>query len=177
MIYAIQAVGTEFIKIGRANSVGKRLKELETGCPHELTIVAVANWPDGAEKAIHRLLAKFNARLEWFINTEETRQVIEWMLNPNGLELLQRALAKLVEPYSLRHIRSIRREQRKAKRLEENRTALGLSLACGRDAKSASAESQRRAQRQAWWRVHSQHCDGEAAQQQPIIPALAVDRS
>ena len=39
MIYAIKAEGTVFIKFGKAASVGKRLKELETASPHELTII------------------------------------------------------------------------------------------------------------------------------------------
>ena len=38
MIYAIRAVGTDYIKFGKAISVGKRLKELECGSAHELSI-------------------------------------------------------------------------------------------------------------------------------------------
>jgi hypothetical protein len=53
MIYAIEAVGSGFIKFGKARSVGRRLKELETACPYDLHIIAVADWPDGAETALH----------------------------------------------------------------------------------------------------------------------------
>jgi hypothetical protein len=79
MIYAIRAVGTEYVKFGRAASVGKRMKELETGCPFELHIEAVASWPDGQEKAIHSYLAEHNKKYEWFRDSAKTAQVIEWM--------------------------------------------------------------------------------------------------
>lgn len=93
MIYAIRAVGTEFIKFGKANSVGRRLRELECACPHELTILVVADWPDGAESAIHRLLEPMAERGEWFRDGVITRDVISWMANGQaGLERLHREM-------------------------------------------------------------------------------------
>lgn len=79
MIYAIRAVGTEFVKIGRAKSVGRRLKELDTGCPHELHIEAVADWPDEQETAIHGYLNDHCEKFEWFRDSEKTAKVIEWL--------------------------------------------------------------------------------------------------
>lgn len=79
MIYAIRAVGTKFIKFGRAASVGRRLKELDTGCPHELHIEAVADWPDGQESAIHAYLEADFEKLEWFRDGDRAAQVIAWM--------------------------------------------------------------------------------------------------
>lgn len=64
MIYAIRAVGTEYIKFGKARSVGKRLAELETGCPHDLEIIAVADWPDEQEKSVHLYLESLAHRRE-----------------------------------------------------------------------------------------------------------------
>lgn len=95
MIYAIRAVGTEFIKFGRAGSVGKRLKELDTGCPYELEIMAVADWPDGAETAIHRLLEDANVKLEWFRATDKASLIVRWMQNLDGLDMLRAEVAKL----------------------------------------------------------------------------------
>jgi hypothetical protein len=79
VIYAIRAVGTRFVKIGRAKSVGRRLKELDTGCPHELHIEAVADWPDGQESAIHAYLDAHCEKFEWFRDSEKTAKVIEWL--------------------------------------------------------------------------------------------------
>jgi hypothetical protein len=79
VIYAIRAVGTEFVKIGRAKSVGRRLKELDTGCPHELHIEAVADWPDEQETAIHFYLNDHCEKFEWFRDSDSTAKVIEWL--------------------------------------------------------------------------------------------------
>lgn len=76
MIYAIRAVGTEYIKFGKADSVGKRLKELETASPYELNIEAVANWPNEEERRIHRYLMSSYVRGEWFTVSERAAEVI-----------------------------------------------------------------------------------------------------
>jgi hypothetical protein len=90
MIYAIEAVGSGFIKFGKARSVGRRLKELETACPYDLHIIAVADWPDGAETALHLHLRPVHQRGEWFKDDPLTREVLSWMLNGlAGLERLQ----------------------------------------------------------------------------------------
>ncbi len=86
MIYAIRAVGTQFIKFGRASSVGRRMRELETGCPHELSIEAVADWPDGKETAIHQYLSLDCEKYEWFRESDRTAKVIGWLQEgPGGL--------------------------------------------------------------------------------------------
>jgi hypothetical protein len=94
MIYAIEAVGSGFIKFGRAKSVGKRLKELETACPYELNILAVVDWPDSAESAVHCYLAPESQRAEWFRDSPIVREMLTWMADgPKGLERLQAAVA------------------------------------------------------------------------------------
>lgn len=90
VIYAIRAVGTEYIKFGKANSVGKRLKGLETACPFELEVCAVADWPDGAELAVHLYLYNDRERGEWFRDGPMAREVMTWMVNGQaGLERLR----------------------------------------------------------------------------------------
>lgn len=79
MIYAIQAVGTQYIKFGKANSVGKRLNQLETCCPHDLHIEAVADWPDAEERKIHEYLKECLVRREWFTQCEKTAQIVQMM--------------------------------------------------------------------------------------------------
>jgi hypothetical protein len=148
VIYAIEAVGSGFIKFGRATSVGTRLKQMETGCPFDLHIMVVADWPDGAERAIHLFLAQSAQRGEWFKDGERTREVLGWMANGiTGLEQLQ---AK-----SPRHIKSSRPR---------------VSLARTRENWPESV-ARRRAERAEYWRVRSQHYDNEAPQHDPIMPA------
>jgi hypothetical protein len=80
VIYAIRAVDTGRIKFGRAASVGKRVRELEVGCPFDLEIVAVADWPDEEEKFIHKLLDKDYVRGEWFLEGQRSEELITLML-------------------------------------------------------------------------------------------------
>jgi hypothetical protein len=84
LIYAIRAIGTQYVKIGRAASVGKRLKELDTGCPHELHIEAVGNWDDSRESAIHAYLVDHCEKLEWFRDSPQTAQIIKWLQQEDG---------------------------------------------------------------------------------------------
>lgn len=98
MIYAIRAVGTEYIKFGKAKSVGKRLAELETGCPHDLEILAVADWPDEQERAVHRYLQSQAHRREWFKDGEMAQEVISWMADQeNGMRKLLNAIGLTCE--------------------------------------------------------------------------------
>ena len=85
MIYAIRAVGTEYIKIGKANSVGRRLKELEVASPFELHIEAVADWPDDEERRLHIYLRPHYVRGEWFKDGETLTHVIELLRRETGL--------------------------------------------------------------------------------------------
>lgn len=122
MIYALEAVGTGFIKFGRASSVGRRLAELECGSPYELNIIAVANWPDHAESTVHRYLEPVSERREWFRDSSLARQVIAWMVNGEaGLERIQqerpqRLKRTLAYQRSLAHAQPPKIQQRRAER-------------------------------------------------------------
>lgn len=76
MIYAIQAVNTDFIKFGVASGVERRLVYLQTGCPFELVLVAVADWPAGDEALIHRYLHASRVRGEWFSRGGQVETVV-----------------------------------------------------------------------------------------------------
>ena len=117
MLYAIRAVGTEFIKFGRAKNIGRRLKGMDTGCPHELEVLVVADWPDGQEKAIHLYLADRWHRLEWFKDGDRPQQVIAWMADK------QKGLAQFLEALTSAERGSWRRVPAKERRLEEARNA------------------------------------------------------
>jgi len=65
-VYAIQC--HEFVKIGVANDVRKRLASLQTGCPYDLTLIAEWHSSDAGrvEDELHEILDKWRVRGEWF---------------------------------------------------------------------------------------------------------------
>lgn len=157
MIYAIEAVGTEYVKFGIAQNLKRRLVFLQVGCPLELRNIASANWPDSEEDAIHFFLADKRLRGEWFSKSDETRLVVQYMQDAAGgglvawRDLMSRALVEMKES-----------------------TAPAISLARTRVGRFSSSIARART---AEPMPQPQHYYGEAPQQSPIIPALAVDRS
>jgi hypothetical protein len=76
LIYAIRAVGTDFIKFGKANDPVQRLAGLQTSNPFELKLVACAEWPDKEESYIHMYLDDFRHRGEWFVCDKATDKIV-----------------------------------------------------------------------------------------------------
>jgi hypothetical protein len=78
VIYAIRAVGTKYIKFGKANNPKTRLEEHQTGCPFKLELEAVADWPNKEEYGIHAFLTAIGAhcRGEWFTECDEALDII-----------------------------------------------------------------------------------------------------
>lgn len=156
MIYAIHAVGTQYIKFGRAQSVGKRLKELETASPHDLHIVAVANWPDGAETAIHKHLQPHWEKGEWFRDSPDTQQVIAWMMS-NALENLQAAITHRMEAWETRKLIAQQARVKRRREIKEASAARPLPTRTrASDLPSwelaANPIAKRRAEREAFWK-------------------------
>ena len=81
MIYAIRAVGTDYIKIGYTTEdlLRTRLSTLQIGCPFELEMIAAGPGTISEEQQLHVLLtaAGRHHRGEWFISSPETDQIIE----------------------------------------------------------------------------------------------------
>jgi hypothetical protein len=63
------------IKIGRTESLKRRLMGLQTMCPVQLTLIAAIRAPAGTENLFHSILAKSRAHGEWFL---PTTQVVEF---------------------------------------------------------------------------------------------------
>jgi hypothetical protein len=76
MIYAIRAVGTEYVKFGRTTNISRRLWVLDTGSPFELAVEAIAPWRDREERRIHDYLSEYRTKGEWFRDSEITASVI-----------------------------------------------------------------------------------------------------
>jgi hypothetical protein len=114
VIYAIRAIGTDFIKIGYTQSalggVKTRLETMQTGCPHELELLAQCPGDRDLERHIHLMLdrAGLRHRGEWFKDCSKMRDVVRWIrddvfspkdkatnvvaINPSGHKRLGRAL-------------------------------------------------------------------------------------
>lgn len=89
MIYAIRAVGTDYIKFGYSTKgdAAERAAEMQTGCPFELLPVA---WCQGDRSDEHRIhmrlrLAGAHARGEWFVSCPETDKVL-WEIRERAAE-------------------------------------------------------------------------------------------
>ena len=90
VIYAIRAVGSEYVKIGISTKSGMgRIADMQTGCPFELVLIAEADWPHSEERRIHAHLKRLgrHARGEWFQRGGETDKLIDLLRDGHtGLE-------------------------------------------------------------------------------------------
>lgn len=67
--YLISALGTDLYKIGVTSQTAKeRCKNLQTGCPHELSVMATVKtpWAEEIEDELHSDLSEHRESGEWF---------------------------------------------------------------------------------------------------------------
>jgi len=55
-----------FLKIGYATDIGKRIRELQTGCPYPISLVASIQGDRTAEGCLHRQFKSLRVNGEWF---------------------------------------------------------------------------------------------------------------
>ena len=65
-LYFIQSDVTGMIKVGRSKDPVKRLKQLQTGNPNKLKLIASFENSGWKEKIIHERLEKWSEQGEWF---------------------------------------------------------------------------------------------------------------
>jgi hypothetical protein len=75
-IYFIQATESRRIKIGIANDVDARFRNLQTSCPEKLEILAVLAPGLTSEKQLHELFANTRKIGEWFESSPELETFI-----------------------------------------------------------------------------------------------------
>lgn len=83
-VYIVGCKRVQLYKVGIAVDVEKRMKSLQTGCPHPLTLIAKAHCPNPRviEKEIHALLNFYRKQGEWFCCTlEDIRKAKRHMEN------------------------------------------------------------------------------------------------
>lgn len=104
-VYVIHALGTSRVKIGYSADPEKRLRELQTGSPFELRLLA--KWPGSldSELSAHRAFADHRCVGEWFeVDVQGIVPLVEASLHldlPNADGKLSSLLR------TLRHIRDI----------------------------------------------------------------------
>ena len=77
VVYGIQDEGNGLIKIGKASDATARRRQLQTGNPSRLRIVAWRTGYTTTESSIHRALASERVRGEWFLPSAKTINVLK----------------------------------------------------------------------------------------------------
>lgn len=97
MIYAIEAIGLDRVKFGRAKNPDARFRVLSTGSPVPLDLIIVAPWPDHYEGVIHRAFADERITGEWFMITKRVERFCHAMGMPgvSDRERLEMSMAVL----------------------------------------------------------------------------------
>jgi hypothetical protein len=65
-LYIIQSDVTGMIKVGRSKDPQKRLKQLQTGNPNKLKLIASFKGEGWKEKMLHERLRRYRLEGEWF---------------------------------------------------------------------------------------------------------------
>lgn len=76
-IYFIRCVSLKAIKIGQAGNPGKRLAEMQVGCPADLVMYGKCHGTKEDEKMLHAKFRSQKIRGEWFTETPEMMEFID----------------------------------------------------------------------------------------------------
>jgi hypothetical protein len=71
MIYFVQTADNQFVKVGKADDVAKRMSGLQTGHPQKLKLLATMPGSHDEERAIHQRFSHLRTSGEWFHSTPE----------------------------------------------------------------------------------------------------------
>lgn len=87
MIYFVQTADNQYIKIGYAGDVQKRLGSLQTGNPNALKLVGTQPGEQATERQLHQRFGRLRAQGEWFATTPELVEYIAHAaaLGPAGI--------------------------------------------------------------------------------------------
>jgi len=61
-LYIIQMAVTGDVKVGRSSDVDRRIRELQTGCPHRLRLILHLPGEGGAERSIHDSFRRYRTK-------------------------------------------------------------------------------------------------------------------
>lgn len=89
-VYLIRADSTPFVKIGLAINTEKRLKELQVGSPHSLSVARTIDGGRKMEAVFHRRFHPLHIRGEWFNFHEDMKTWVPADTDFHGIEAWHR---------------------------------------------------------------------------------------
>lgn len=131
MIYFIRQ--GKYVKIGRTNNLDRRFRELKTGAPKELRLVAAMEGESETESALHYMFRDLRVEGEWFRYAKLTEAVCHLLsqgLSIRNLRDLER------EGYALMIRRNANRKAQRGNRKLKNRIAAVQKAAVKRKEKA-----------------------------------------
>lgn len=84
VVYFIEAVGLELIKIGQTRLLDDRIRSLATGSPVPLKLIGYIAGTAARERKLHKQFARDRAHGEWFRATPELRRYIAKAVKHSG---------------------------------------------------------------------------------------------
>jgi hypothetical protein len=75
-LYFIEAVGLKRVKIGVSKDPEERLKQLQTGSPISLSMVAKCPGDVNIERSLHKKLSEYRVDGEWFHLSDKLQNII-----------------------------------------------------------------------------------------------------
>jgi Meiotically up-regulated gene 113 len=76
LVYFVEAVGLDLIKIGHSRDIGKRMRRLSTGCPAPMRLLGTMPGGEKIERHYHERLAAFRVHGEWFRKAPEVASLL-----------------------------------------------------------------------------------------------------
>ncbi len=106
-VYLLESDG--FYKIGVASEPHGRIRELQTGNPHKINLIANCKTENahGTEWFIHSILSKFNVQGEWFRLTSTEIEIVMEVFN--AIETEDNSILKDSRPKWIEILDRIRR--------------------------------------------------------------------
>ena len=101
MIYLVKAEGTNLYKIGYTDGKAeKRVKTMQTGCPHKLSIIEEAFGDMDKEKFLHNTFSEQRKQGEWFeFDDDLIQKVVDKIHNATQEELCIEKIDSWIEVY------------------------------------------------------------------------------
>lgn len=98
LVYFLHAKDVGLVKVGRTKSLRRRVSQLQTGCPYDISLIGAVKGGRITEKFLHSRLASVRVRGEWFKADEFSLKYIR-ELDENGMVVT--AQLEIIEPWSI----------------------------------------------------------------------------
>ena len=85
MTYAVEAIGTGMVKIGRARDLSERMLDVQAMCPVPLRVIATKD--EDIERSMHDRLDADRAHGEWFNHTDRVKAALLEHMQPVAIDI------------------------------------------------------------------------------------------